>query len=153
MLNKTIIENLINEHLSGSDKFLVECNLKPSNLIMVFIDSDSKILIDDCIQLSRYVEHKLNRDDEDFELNVSSAGLDQPFKLIRQYKKNIGKAVDVKLKTGLKHTGILLNANENQIELQAFPEKKKSKTPLHNLIIPFEEINETKIKIIFTSSE
>ncbi len=153
MLNKAKIESLINENLSGSDKFLVECTVKPSNQIMVFIDSDTQILIDDCIQLSRYVEHKLNRDEDDFELNVSSAGLDQPLKLLRQYTKNLGKDIDVKLKNGIKHSGTLLKADENHIELKPIPLKKKTKTPLVNIIIPFGEINETKIKILFTSSE
>ena len=153
MLNKIQIENFINESLNGTDKFLVECTVKSSNLIHIFIDSDSGVLIEDCKKLSRLIEKKLDRDENDFELIVSSAGLDQPFKMLRQYQKNIGKAIDVKLTNGQKQSGNLISVDSDKIVLQPFALKKKSKTPIQAVEIPFTEINETKIKIIFTSSE
>ncbi len=153
MLNKTQIENIIHESFDGTDKFLVECIIKPTNLIHVFIDGDHGVLISDCIKLSRLLEKTLNPDENDFELNVSSAGLDQGFKLLRQYIKNIGREVDVKLKSGQKLTGTLMSADDKNIEIMPPLKNKKSKTPIIPLHIALEDIQETKIKIIFKTSE
>ena len=95
MINKKV-QLLIENYLSENEKiFLVSLNFSSSNHIEVLIDSFSGINISDCITLNRYIENGLNRDEEDFSLKVSSAGLTEPFKVFKQYEKNIGKKVKI----------------------------------------------------------
>ncbi|NCF75542.1 MAG: hypothetical protein GWO87_03600 [Xanthomonadaceae bacterium] len=94
MIEKKKIKNLVDEKLQNTEKFLVDIKIKSGNKILVFLDSDKSITIKDCADINRYIISKLDKEKEDFELRVSSAGLDKPFKLLRQYKKNIGKEVE-----------------------------------------------------------
>ena len=100
MIDKVGILDLVCGFLEGTDKFLVDLHISKDNRINVSIDGDNGINIDDCIELSRYIESHLDREVEDFELNVASAGLDTPLKLLRQYKKNVGRSLRVELMTG-----------------------------------------------------
>ena len=86
MIEKIKILEIVNNALDGSEKFLVNLKITPDNRIYVDIDGDNGITIDDCIELSRAIEGQLDREEEDFELTVSSAGADQPLKLTRQYR-------------------------------------------------------------------
>ena len=115
MIEKIKILELVNNALEGSDKFLVNLKITPDNRIYVDIDGDNGVTIDDCIELSRAIESQLDRDAEDFELNVSSAGADQPLKMTRQYRKNIGYEVEVLTADGRKLKGILADADESRI--------------------------------------
>ncbi|MBR6440789.1 MAG: ribosome assembly cofactor RimP, partial [Bacteroidales bacterium] len=114
MIEKIKILELVNNALDGSDKFLVSLKITPDNRIFVDIDGDNGINVDDCIELSRAIESQLDRDEEDFELNVSSAGADQPLKLTRQYRKNIGRDVEVVYLDGEKVEGELTAADEER---------------------------------------
>ncbi len=152
MISKQKIADLIEEHLTGTDKFLVDFSVSTSNYIIVFIDGDNGVTITDCIALSRKIESNLDRETEDFELDVSSAGLDLGLRVKRQYTKNIGRSVDVKLNDDTKITGILKAVDENTITIELPPEKKKKKTKeIVNLtkIIDFKDIKETKVVITF----
>jgi ribosome maturation factor RimP len=91
------IKELVDRHLSGTDRFLVDVLIKPGNRIYVFIDGDHGVTIDDCVKISRMLEAELDREREDFELNVSSSGADQPLRMPRQYPKNIGRSLHIKL--------------------------------------------------------
>ena len=142
------IADLAHNHLSGTDKFLVEVLVKPGNRIYVFIDGDHGVTIDDCVALSRFIESKFDRETEDFELNVSSAGADQPIRLPRQYLKNIGRSLQVKLSEEETVTGKLEAVNESGIVLTTTADKKK-KIPAETLNIPFETIVESKVIISF----
>ena len=143
MINDRLIRNWIEEHLSGTDRFLVELVIKPGNRILVFIDSDTSVLIEHCISLSKFIESHIDRDIEDFELNVSSAGLDQPYKLVRQYVKNIGRDVLVSLNDGRRIEGSLIAAGDDGIEvLETIKEKKNIIQVKHTFT--FTEIKETK---------
>jgi len=113
MIDKELIKNITEKHLEGTPMFLVDVVVRPGNIIVVEIDSDDAISIDDCIALSRNVESQLNRDEEDFELEVGSAGVTAPFKIPRQYKKNIGNEVEVLTKSGQKLSGILKSSDDN----------------------------------------
>ena len=148
MIPENQIRNWIEEHLQGSDRFLVELVIKSGNRIMVFIDSDSSVLIEHCISLSRFIESQLDRNIEDFELNVSSAGLDHPYKLMRQYVKNIGRDVSVTLSDGSKVSGTLTQADENGFSIL---EKIKQKKIIieKEYRFTFTEIKETKEIIKF----
>jgi ribosome maturation factor RimP len=152
MISKQKIADLIEEHLTGTDKFLVEFSVSPFNQIIVFIDGDNGVTITDCIALSRKIESNLDRETEDFELDVSSAGLDLGLRVNRQYIKNIGRTVDVKLNDNTKLSGILKAVDDNTITLELLPPKKKKKTDEIidlNKIINFKDIKETKVVITF----
>ncbi len=151
MIQKELVQTLIDEQLAGTDLFLVELKISVGNKILVFIDSNDGVTIAECITLSKHIESHLDREAEDFELEVSSAGLEHAFKCIQQYHKNIGKTVAVVLKDSpLKLTGTLLSATEQEIGLDVVPAKKK-KVEAESTIqkIEMSKIKETKIVISF----
>lgn len=152
MISKQKIADLIEEKLVGTDKFLVELNVSASNQIIVYIDGNHGVTISDCVALSRHIESNLDRETEDFELDVSSAGLDLGLRNKRQYQKNTGREVEVKMADGTKIKGILKNVEDDffQIELPLSKKKKKTDTT-EELIknIEFKEIKETKVVISF----
>jgi len=152
MISKQKIADLIEEHLYGTDKYLVEFNVSTGNQIIVFIDGDHGVTITDCIALSRKIESNLDREIEDFELDVSSAGLDLGLRVNRQYIKNIGRTVDVKLNDNTKWSGVLKAVDEQCITLELLAAKKKKKTDeMIDLVkvINFSDIRETKVVITF----
>ncbi len=148
MISKQQITELAEKEIKGTDRFLVSVSVSSSNKISVIIDSDTSVSIDDCIQLSRFIESNFDRDQEDFELNVSSAGIDQPFKFARQYKKYLNKEVSVLKGDGKKQKGILKEMNEDQLSL-IIPANKKKKTKEQLIEILFRDIKETKGIISF----
>ena len=124
MIKKDTLQNIIEEVLKNSSLYLVDLNISGSNRLSVYIDSDQGVTIDECVSLSRTIEKKLDRNTEDFELEVSSPGLDMPLKIYAQYKKNIGRELEVVFKDGQKIKGKLIAATKNNFELE---EKKKIK--------------------------
>ena len=152
MITREQIEKLIKVKLNGSDKFLVEIALQPVNKIVIYIDGDSSVSINDCQELSRYIESSLDRDYEDYELTVSSAGMDRPIKMLRQYKKRIGKELDVITLSGEKFSGILARADDQSIELEHPVRNPKKEKPKPNTVIPFEKIKTAKTVITFGKS-
>ena len=107
MISKNKIEELVEQWLEGKDYFLVDIEISKDNRIVVEIDHADGVWIEDCVDLSRYIEDHLNRDEEDFELEVGSAGLGQPFKVEQQYRNHIDKEVEVLTAEGKKFKGIL----------------------------------------------
>ena len=91
MIEKKTVCQIVDEWLAGKDYFLVEVTISPDDKILVEIDHKEGVWIEDCVELSRYIESKLNREDEDYELEVGSAGIGQPFKVLQQYINHIGK--------------------------------------------------------------
>lgn len=112
MIENKFIQDIVNEYLQGTDMFLVDAVVRPGNVIVVEVDSDQGVSIEDCIALSKSIESRLDRDAEDFELEVGSAGITSPFKIPRQYKKNLGNEVEVLTKGGQKLSGILKSCDE-----------------------------------------
>ena len=148
MIDKVKIAELVNEKLTD-DQFLIDVTVSSSNVIDIMVDSNTGISINQIVEISRFVESNLDREVEDFELSVFSAGLSEPFSLVRQYKKNIDTEVDVLLTSGLKLTGILLKADDQGIDLEVTTKeksegskKKELVTRVHTLGYP--EIKETK---------
>jgi len=119
MIEKEIVKRLADEQLAFSDCYLVDVTIKPGNLIVVEIDHDVAVGIDDCVALSRYIEGKIDRNIEDYELEVGSSGIGSPFKIVRQYIKNIGNEVEVLLISGIKSAGILKSADETGFVIAA----------------------------------
>jgi len=142
------ITNLVNAHLSDTDKFLVEVFIKPVNRIYIFIDGDHGVKISDCVELSRHIESHYDRETVDFELNVSSSGADQPIRLPRQYLKNIGRSLQVKLSEENIITGKLEAMDEKGITIVTQGDKKNKTVPV-TLKLTFEEIVESKVVISF----
>ena len=154
MIEKTELIEIVDDFLKSSDNYLVDIEIKPDDTIIIEIDNDQAVSIDDCVALSKYIESKLNRDKEDYALEVSSAGIGQAFKIQRQYRKNIGNEIEVLAKSGVKYTGILKTAGENKIVLtiqkQVKPEGAKRKVTVEeDLTFLYEEIKHAKYSFKF----
>jgi ribosome maturation factor RimP len=134
------------------DHFLVEVRVKPTNNIKVFIDGDKGISIEKLVQYNRKLYKEIEEGgmfpNGDFSLEISSPGLDEPLKLLRQYRKNIGRFAEVMDLEGVKTEGKLVEVGETEIVLEEIKGKgKKAETVQHR--IPFNNIKTTKIQIKF----
>ncbi len=137
--------------LSGHPShFLVEVRIKPTNNVKVFVDADEGISLSDLVDYNRSLYKQLEGSglfpNDDFSLEVSSPGLDEPLKLHRQYKKNIGRYVDVMLVDGTKKEGKLIEATEDGIVIETENGKGK-KREVKNESILFDTIKNTKIQV------
>jgi len=115
--NEAIIE-LVEHYIQGTDIFLVEVAVKPGNVIRIHVDRPDGISIDECVRISRHLNEMLDRDVEDFSLEVSSPGLGTPFKVKQQYDKNTGRKIDVLLSDGTRITGELNSVSDEGIVLK-----------------------------------
>ena len=149
MIKKEQIAEIVDERLYGTDKFLMEVLIQPGNIITVYIDGDNSVTISDCQDLSRFIESKLDRDQSDYQLTVSSAGLDRPIRFLRQYRKRIGKELEILTFRGETITGILVKADESFIELEHPVKNVKKETAKPNSVISFENIKKAKLIINF----
>lgn len=108
MILKERVEQIIEDYIATvSDIFLVEVSVQPGNRIVVMIDSDARIDLDCCIALSRHIESKLDREEQDFELEVGSVGITSAIRMERQWRKHLGREVEILLNTGVKEKGIV----------------------------------------------
>ena len=154
MIDKEFLIGHAEDFLKDSNNYLVDVIVNPGNVISVEIDNNNGVSIDDCVELSRYLESKLNRDEEDFELTVGSAGLTSPLKSLKQYHKYIGREVEVLTKKGQKLSGVLKSADEDKfvitISKKVRPEGAKRKTEIsEELEFGYDEIKHTKYLIRF----
>lgn len=124
MIEIKTVKALALEWLEGKEYFLVDATVSKDNKIVVEIDHKDGVWIEDCCDLSRFIESKLDRDVEDFELEVGSAGIGQPFKVVQQYINNIGNEVEVMTAEGKKLKGVMADADENGFTLR-YQEKQK----------------------------
>ena len=149
MINKDKIVQLSNKAIQEMELsvYIADVIVKSDSRIYVFIDSDEHVIIEDCIRISKYVEGNLDRESEDFELNVSSYGANQPLKFPRQYVKNMGRLIEVEKNDESIVEGTLTLADDQSITV-VVPAKKKKDTPLEVSIL-YSEIKEAKIKISF----
>ncbi len=135
--------------------FFVDIFVSNDNDITITIESENgKIELDDCVSLSRYFETKFDREVEDYSLTVSSAGLDQPFKVFRQYVKAVGSKVEVQLKGGRKMVAVLEAADQESITLkysakEAVEGKKKKELVEHVDRFTIDQVNSVKYYIDF----
>ena len=141
------ITELVNEKLAGTNLFIGEIKVKHGNVIYVFLDGDNGVTIEQCADVSRYIEHNLDRTKEDFELHVSSYGIGQPLKFFRQYKNAVGKMVSILTEDNDKYSGKLLQVNEQSLTLEKSVSKKKESEV--NLEIPFQKVKTAKIEVVF----
>jgi ribosome maturation factor RimP len=157
MISKKIIEGLIAERIAELDNglFVVELTISSKNEINVEIDKhEGNVSVSDCMAVSRNIEHNLDREEQDFEVHVSSAGLDRPLRILPQYIKNIGRSVECAMVDGSKLEGLLLGASDQDITIEnsrteKLEGKKKKELITEELVIPLKTIKETKIVISF----
>ena len=124
MIDSKKVKALTEEWLEGKDYFFVDATVSDDNKIVIEIDHKDGVWIEDCCDLSRYVESKLDRDVEDFELEVGSAGIGQPMKVVQQYVNNVGNDVEGLTADGKKLTGVLTAADNDGFAL-SYKEKQK----------------------------
>lgn len=154
MIEKNVVIRIAEEWLDGKDYFLVDVTVSPDDKIVVEIDHAEGVWIDDCVDLSRFIESKLNRDEEDYELEVGSAGIGQPFKVLKQYLIHVGSEVEVLDKAGKKWTGVLTQADEDRftitVQVKTRPDgAKRPKLVEQNVVFSYDEIKYTKYLISF----
>lgn len=144
MIEKNKIEKLVNEFIKGTDIFLVVINVNNANRIRVFADTRKGITIDECAELHRHIEKHLDRNNEDYELQISSPGINMPFSVIEQYYKNEGKQVEVIDKEGVRFTGSLINVTDGGFELETEVKTKGKSSELKEISFNLDEIKSTK---------
>lgn len=118
MLSKENIENTVKEAIKDTDTFIVEVKMTSDNKIFVYADAPGGMPIEECVRISKFIEATYDRDEVDYELQVSSAGIDQPFKVVEQYQKHIDKNVHVVLKDGSTFDGIITEVINDTITLK-----------------------------------
>jgi ribosome maturation factor RimP len=150
MIQASQIEQLANQHLAAHPQlFLVDIKVKIGNKISIRIDSDNSVLIEDCKSLSKFIEENLDREKDDFELEVSSAGIDFPLVNVRQYVKNIGRSVQVMTTDGNIFKGKLNSADSLNIVVANEKKQKGKKSIIEDVVIENEKIKEIKVIISF----
>ena len=153
------MEKIVRELLDAAfeertDLYLIKLDIATGNVIKVIIDGDQDVTVSDCIFVSRAVEHQLDRDEHDFSLEVTSAGVGKPLKHYRQFVKNIGRTLEITDRDKGKETGVLQGADENQVTIkwkarEPKPIGKGKVTVEKELTIPYEEIKQAKVVITF----
>ena len=149
MIDTKKITEAAERHLEGTDMFVVECTSTPGNEIELTIDSDTSVGIDACVALSRAVEADLDRDAEDFSLTVASAGIGSELRTLRQYRKLVGRPVEVLLTNGVKILAHLNEATDEGVTLsyeekQAVEGRKRKQSVKVTRSYPFAQIKYTK---------
>ena len=149
MITKERIFELAQKKAFDMDCFLVDIKISKTNDITVLFDKSEGVFLNDCLEMSRYIENNLDREIEDFQLLVSSPGLNNPFVVKEQYIKNIGKEIVVQLKDGEKITGKCIAFDGNIVLETSKKEKGKKQIKKQKKIISVEEVKETKVSINF----
>ena len=154
MIDKNVVGGIVNEWLEDKDYFLVDVSVSPDDKIVVEIDHAEGVWIDDCVELSRFIEANLDREEEDYELEVGSAGIGQPFKVLQQYQNHVGREVEVLTREGKKLEGVLKEATPDNftltIQKKVKPEgAKRPKLVEEEITFTYSEIKYTKYLISF----
>lgn len=154
MITRESVTQLIEAKIAKTDMFIVDVTVRPGNVIDVTLDSDAGITIEACTGVHRHLLHEMDREVEDYSLEVSSPDLTKPLMVLRQYIKNIGRDLAVKKADKSKIEGRLLAANEQEITLlteqkEEVPGKKGKKLVEREITIPFTEMTEAKVMIRF----
>ena len=154
MIDKSIVKKLVDEWLEGKEYFLCDLSISADARIVVEIDHEEGVWIEDCVELSKFIEAGLDREQEDFELEVGSAGIGQPFKVLRQYEIHLGEQVEVLTREGKKFVGELSNVTPEMFTVTVTQKVKKEgqKRPVMEEVdftFKYEEVKHTKYVIDF----
>ncbi len=152
MIDKKALESVVNEWLEKTDYFLVNLTVSADDRIQVVIDHAEGVWIDDCVELSRFIESRFDREAEDYELEVGSAGLGQPFQVHRQWEIHVGNPVETQMKDGHKYQGELTAVDEEGfnmlVEMKVKEEgQKRPKKKMVDVRCPFADVVSTKYLI------
>ena len=154
LITENTIRALVAEKIEDTEYYLLSVDILPGNVINVELESMGPVSILDCVDISRQIEHNLDREAEDFSLQVGSPGLDKPLRDYRQYIKNIGRELKIRLMDNTEIVGELLKADAEKIEVKESKKervegKKKKEIVEVNHILAYAEIKQAKIKITF----
>lgn len=151
MIAKEEIRKVAESKIKELDGFFVDVKVNTANVITLFFDRMDGVQVEHCLAISKHIEQHFDRDVEDYELTVCSAGLDNPFMVDQQYHKYNGKEVGVLLTNGTRERGIILSYENDTLTLEVAKKKKGSKKEniIKQVMIPKAEIKETKVKINF----
>ena len=154
MISKIEVEDIVLQQLDSEMEFIVDISISTSNQINVLLDGDQGITIERCVEVSRAINESFDREVEDFELEVSSAGLSESLRLPRQYMKNIGRSLDVVKTDGQKIRGVLLAVTDSNFTLEAenmvLVEGKKRKQKLvEQVLVPYTDVKTALVVISF----
>ena len=154
MIETNVVRKLVDEWLEDKDYFLTDLTISPDDRIVVEIDHQDGVWIEDCVALSRFIEDGLDRDAEDFELEVGSAGIGQPFNVLRQYEIHEGENVEVLTKEGKKMEGILSNVTPEHFtvtvqEKVRIEGKKRPEMVDRDVTFSYDDVKSTKYVINF----
>lgn len=152
MISEKKITELLKQKIEDTDIFLIEIKISNNNKIKVLVDKKEGITIKECVEISRFIESNLDREIEDFDLEVSSPGLTEPLKIDKQYEKYIGKKVEVVTNDNQSKIGKLLHKDKEKITIEYEITKKEKKKKIREIVtadINFEEIKFTKVIISF----
>ena len=154
-MNVSDIIDAIGDEIVARGCFIVDISVSKDNDIVITIESETgKIELDDCVSLSRYFETKFDREVEDYSLTVSSAGLDQPFKVFKQFEKAVGSTVEVSLKGGRRLIAVLAAADEESVTLkysakETVEGRKKMARVEHEDRFPMDQVNAVRPYVTF----
>lgn len=149
MIEKNKIEKLVKDFISDKEIFLVDIKVSSANKITVHANKKDGITIDDCVRISKYLESCLDREEEDFELQVSSSGLDMPFLVREQYEMNLGKTISVTDNEGVKYKGVLTSLTDHGFNLISTKREKGKKRQNVSLPFSFDDVRSVKLIITF----
>ncbi|MBN1388216.1 MAG: ribosome assembly cofactor RimP [Bacteroidales bacterium] len=149
MINKEIVKELVNNFIAERDIFLVDVKVSTTNRITILVNKPSGITIDECAMISRHIETNLDRNREDYDLNVSSPGLNMPFRVREQYEMSIGRPVEVIDNQGKKTRGILLSVEGEGFEIESEKTTLGKKKVTEEISFNFDEIKTVKEVISF----
>lgn len=154
MIDKQKVEAIVEQWLAGKDYFLTDVQVSDDDRIVVEIDHKDGVWIDDCVELSQFIEAHLDREEEDYELEVGSAGIGQPFKVMQQYLNHVGDEIEVITTGGEKMQGVLTGAKEDEIVVEVKTKVKPEGSKRPKIIdvantIPLEEVKEARAVIKF----
>jgi len=155
MIVKERVEELVAGFIGESELFLVDVLVKPGNQLTVLVDSPQGVSVDSCVELSRFLNNSMDREEEDYSLEVSSPGLGSPLRVPQQYLKNIGRDIELVLNNGDKYKGKLLSLEGNVISVETVmmkanpgnPKKKRKVIEEQSWIL--DEIKTTKVIVSF----
>ncbi len=148
MITAEQVEEIIKSQILGNDYFLADVRVQPGNVITVLVDKYAGITIEECVAISRKLETLMNREKEDFELNVSSPGISRPFKVIEQYIKNVGRLIEVVDKQGKKIVGKLIDVKNDEITIEVSNHSnKQQKNENQSVKVNLENIKHAKERI------
>jgi ribosome maturation factor RimP len=149
MIDKIKIENLVKEFIGGTELFLVAVKVSSAGKITILADKREGITIDECVSISRFIEKNLNRDEEDYELMVSSPGLDMPFVVKEQFLKSEGKKVEVINTEGIKFSGLLKNVTNGGFEIETEINVKGKTKEKKELSFNYDQVKSTRKVVSF----